>query len=140
MFKTTNEGQSWTPISPDLTRNDPTKLQITGGPIDRDSVGAEVYCTIFSFAESPHRRGELWAGSDDGLIHVSRDNGNSWQNVTPAHLHEWSMVTSIEVSPHDANTITFAAARHKLDDFAPHIYRTTDSGATWHRIVTGIAC
>ncbi len=139
VFKTTSEGQSWTPISPDLTRNDPTKLQITGGPIDRDSVGAEVYCTIFSFAESPHRRGELWAGSDDGLIHVSRDNGNSWQNVTPAHLHEWSMVTSIEVSPHDANTITFAAARHKLDDFAPYVYRTTDSGATWHRIVTGIA-
>ena len=139
VFKTTNEGQSWTPISPDLTRNDPSKLQITGGPIDRDSVGAEVYCTVFSFTESPHRRGELWAGSDDGLIHVSRDNGNSWQNVTPDHMPEWAMVTSIEVSPHDANTITFSAARHKLDDYAPYIYRSTDSGVTWTRVVTGIA-
>ncbi|MFN5059260.1 MAG: WD40/YVTN/BNR-like repeat-containing protein [Chloroflexota bacterium] len=139
VFKTTNEGQSWTPISPDLTRNDPSKLQITGGPIDRDSVGAEVYCTVFSFTESPHRRGELWSGSDDGLIHVSRDNGASWQNVTPSDLPEWAMVTSIEVSPHDANTITFSAARHKMDDYAPYIYRSTDSGKSWVRVVKGIA-
>lgn len=138
VFKTTNEGQSWTPISPDLTRNDPDKLQITGGPIDRDSVGAEVYCTVFSFTESPHRRGELWAGSDDGLIHVSRDNGASWKNVTPADLPEWAMVTSIEVSVHDADTITFSAARHKVDDYAPYIYRSTDSGATWQKVVAGI--
>jgi hypothetical protein len=114
-------------------------LQITGGPIDRDSVGAEVYCTVFSFTESPHRRGELWSGSDDGLIHVSRDNGASWQNVTPSDLPEWAMVTSIEVSPHDANTITFSAARHKMDDYAPYIYRSTDSGKSWVRVVSGIA-
>jgi photosystem II stability/assembly factor-like uncharacterized protein len=138
VFKTTNEGQSWTPISPDLTRNDPAKLQVTGGPIDRDSVGAEVYCTVFSFAESPHRRGELWAGTDDGLVQVSRDAGNSWQNVTPKNMPEWGMVTSLEVSPHDANTVTISVAAHKLDDYRPYIFRTTDSGATWKLLVAGI--
>ncbi|MFO7170333.1 MAG: glycosyl hydrolase [Chloroflexota bacterium] len=139
VFRSTNEGQSWEPISPDLTRNDPDKLQPTGGPVNKDAIGAETYCTVYSFCESPHERGVFWAGTDDGLIHISRDGGATWQNVTPPDLPEWTMVTMIEPSPFDPGTVYVAATRYKLDDFRPYLYKTTDYGQTWARIDAGIA-
>ncbi|MDQ7033864.1 MAG: glycosyl hydrolase, partial [Anaerolineae bacterium] len=138
VFKTTNEGQSWEPISPDLTRADPDKLQITGGPINRDSVGAEAYATVFAFAESPHEAGVFWAGSDDGLVHISKDGGKNWTDITPKDLPEWSMVSILEPSPHDPATCYMATTRYKLDDYAPYLYKTSDYGATWTRINKGI--
>ena len=114
VFRSTNEGKSWEPISPDLTRNDPTKLEISGGPVTVQGVsGAETYCTIFAFTESPHERGVFWAGSDDGLIHISRDGGDSWEDVTPPDLPEWTTVAFIEVSHHDPATAYVAAYRYK---------------------------
>jgi len=138
VFKSTNEGQSWEPISPDLTRADPDTLQITGGPINRDAVGAEMYATVFAFAESPHEAGVLWAGSDDGLVHISKDGGQNWANITPAELPEWSMVSILEPSPHDPATCYMATTRYKLDDYAPYLYKTSDYGKTWTRINNGI--
>jgi len=100
VFRSTNEGMSWEPISPDLTRNDPEKLGPSGGPITKDTSGAEHYCTIATLRESPHEAGLFWSGSDDGLVYLSRDNGRNWQNVTPADLPEWSFVRTVEPSPH----------------------------------------
>jgi len=137
-FKSTDEGMTWQPISPDLTRNDPTKFDASGGPITRDNTGAEYYGTIFAFAESPLRAGVFWAGSDDGLIHISRDNGGSWQNVTPPGLPEWSLISILEASPHDAATAYVAANRYKLNDFAPYLFKTSDYGASWTRITNGL--
>jgi photosystem II stability/assembly factor-like uncharacterized protein len=139
VFKTTDEGQSWQPISPDLTRADPEKLQPTGGPINRDSIGAETYATVFAFTESPHEQGVLWAGSDDGLLHISRNGGQDWSNITPPDLPEWTLISCIEVSPHDPATTYIAATRYKLDDYRPYLYKTTDYGQTWQTIVAGIA-
>jgi len=139
IFKSTNEGQSWVPISPDLTRADPETLQPTGGPINRDSVGAEVYATVYSLVESPHERGVFWAGSDDGLLHCSRDNGATWQNVTPANFPEWTLVSGIEPSPFDPATVYVAATRYKLDDYQPYLFVTRDYGEHWSRINEGIA-
>jgi photosystem II stability/assembly factor-like uncharacterized protein len=138
VFKTTNEGQSFTPISPDLTRNDPEKLQPSGGPVNKDALGAETYCTVFSLIESPHQAGVLWAGSDDGLLHVSHDGGASWQNVTPPTMPEWTMITCIEPSPFDPATLYVVGTRYKLDDTRPYIFRTEDDGATWQEISAGI--
>jgi photosystem II stability/assembly factor-like uncharacterized protein len=138
VFKSTDEGTTWQQISPDLTRNDPTKFDPSGGPITKDNTGAEYYGTIFAFAESPVQQGVFWAGSDDGLVHVSRDNAASWQNVTPAGLPEWALISIIEASPHDAATAYVAATRYKLDDFAPYFFKTSDYGATWTRITTGL--
>ncbi|HUZ02581.1 MAG TPA: glycosyl hydrolase, partial [Thermomicrobiaceae bacterium] len=138
VHRSTDEGENWEVISPDLTHNDPEKLQASGGPITADNSGAEIYCTIFAFAESPHEAGVLWAGSDDGLIHLSRDNGGSWQEVTPKDLPGWALISIIEPSPHDAATVYVAATRYKHDDYAPYLYRTTDHGQTWTRITTGI--
>ncbi|MCS7081441.1 MAG: glycosyl hydrolase [Bacteroidota bacterium] len=138
VLRSTNEGHSWEPISPDLTRNDTTKMGPSGGPITKDNTGVEYYGTIFAFAESPVQRGVLWAGSDDGLIHVSRDGGKTWQNVTPPDLPEWALISIIEPSPHDAGTAYVAATRYKLDDFRPYLYKTTDYGRTWTRITNGI--
>ena len=138
VLKTTNEGQSWREISPDLTRNDPDKLQPTGGPINRDSIGAETYCTVFALAESPHEPGVLWAGSDDGLIHLSKDGGENWEDVTPTALPEWTMISIIEPSPHDPATVYVAATKYKLDDYAPYLFKTTDYGQSWTLIVDGI--
>lgn len=138
VFRSTDEGTSWERISPDLTRNDPAKLEPSGGPITFDSSGAEHYCTLASFVESPHRPGELWAGSDDGLLHVSRDNGATWQNVTPADLPEWSYIQTVELSPHDPDTLFIAANRYKLDDMNPYLFKSTDGGASWTAISAGL--
>jgi len=134
----TNEGQSWELLSEDLTRNDPTKLVSSGGPITQDNTGVEYYCTIFAANESPLKEGLLWVGSDDGLIHVSKDAGNSWENVTPAGMPEWNMINSIEPSAFDEGTCYVAATRYKLGDFAPYLYKTTDYGKTWTKITNGI--
>ena len=138
ILKSTDEGHSWAPISPDLTRADPSTLQITGGPINRDGAGAEVYATVFALAESPHQPGVIWAGSDDGLVHISRDKGETWENITPADMPEWSLVSMLELSPHDPATCYLAATRYKLDDYAPYLYRTKDYGQSWQRINDGI--
>ncbi|MDE2853864.1 MAG: glycosyl hydrolase [Chloroflexota bacterium] len=138
IMKSTDEGHSWVAISPDLTRADPTTLQITGGPINRDGAGAEVYATVFALAESPHQPGVIWAGSDDGLAHISRDNGETWEDITPAALPEWSMISMLELSPHDPATCYLAAIRYKLDDYAPYLFKTSDYGQSWERINDGI--
>jgi photosystem II stability/assembly factor-like uncharacterized protein len=140
VFRSTNEGASWELVSPDLTRNDPTKLGPSGGPISSDHTGVEVYCTVFALAESPVKRGVLWAGSDDGLIHLSRDNGATWENVTPPAdlLPDWALISIVEPSAHDAATLYVAATRYKLDDNRPYLLQTTDYGKTWSLIVDGI--
>src|SRR5712691_1089488 len=139
VFRSTDEGNSWEEISPDLTRNDKSKMEDSGGPITRDNCGTEYYGTIFAFVESPLERGLFWAGSDDGLVHISRDGGKSWQNVTPQELPEWSLISIIEPSPHDPATAYVAANRYKLDDFQPYLYKTNDYGKTWAKITTGLA-
>jgi photosystem II stability/assembly factor-like uncharacterized protein len=139
VFRSTDEGASWEEISPDLTRHDPSMLGPSGGPITGDNVGTEYYATIFAFAESPRKKGLFWAGSDDGLIHVSRDGGASWRNVTPKDLPEWALISIIESSPHDPATAYVAANGYKLDDFKPYLYKTSDYGATWTKITDGIA-
>jgi len=140
VHRSRDEGGSWDVISPDLTRNDPTKLGASGGPITKDNTSVEYYCTIFAFAESPVERGVLWAGSDDGLIHVSRDDGKTWQNVTPPDLADaWAQISIIEPCPHRAGMAYVAANRYKHDDFAPYLYRTSDYGQTWTKITEGIA-
>ena len=134
-----DEGASWQAISPDLTRNDPTKMGPSGGPITKDNTSVEYYCTIFALAESPVERGVLWAGSDDGLVHVSRDNGGTWTNVTPPDLADaWALISIIEPSPFDGSAVYVAANRYKHDDFAPYLYKTADYGATWEKITEGI--
>ncbi len=138
VFRTTNEGMSWEIISPDLTRNDVSRMEATGGPITKDNTSVEYYCTVFAFAESPAQRGVLWAGSDDGLIHVSRDNGRTWQNVTPKSLPEWSLISIIEASPHDPAVAYVAATRYKHDDTSPYLLKTADYGQTWQAITAGI--
>jgi photosystem II stability/assembly factor-like uncharacterized protein len=138
LFKSTNEGQSWQPISPDLTRNDKSKQGPSGGPITKDNTSIEYYCTIFTVMESPLRAGLIWVGSDDGLVHVTLDGGKTWQNVTPKNMPEWIQINSIEASPHDPATAYFAATMYKWDDFKPYLYKTTDYGKTWEKITSGI--
>ena len=138
VFRSTNEGHSWTAISPDLTRNDRSKMEASGGPITKDTTFVENYGTIFAFAESPHERGVFWAGSDDGLVHISRDGGQNWANVTPSDLPEWATVAIIEPSPHNPSAAYVAAHRYRLGDYSPLLFRTTDYGRTWLRIDDGI--
>ncbi len=140
LFKSTDEGQSWEAISPDLTRNDPSKLGPSGGPITKDNTGVEYYSTIFTVAESPLAKGLIWAGTDDGLVWVTEDGGKNWRNVTPpaSQMPEWIQINSIEASPHDAKKAYFAATMYKHGDFRPYLYRTTDGGRSWTRIVQGI--
>ena len=135
---TENEGQSWKIISPDLTRNDPEKLKSSGGPITQDNTSVEYYCTIFAAQESSLKEGLLWVGSDDGLVHVSRDGGQNWENVTPKGMPEWMMINSIEPSNFDEGTCYLAGTRYKLGDFTPYLYKTTDYGKTWKKITNGI--
>ncbi|HEY2018468.1 MAG TPA: glycosyl hydrolase [Bryobacteraceae bacterium] len=140
LLKTTNEGQSWEPISPDLTRNDKSKMGTSGGPITQDNTSIEYYCTIFTFIESPVTKGVIWVGSDDGMVHVTRDGGKKWDDVTPPRsiLPEWSQINAIDASAHDAGTAYVAATMYKSDDFRPYLYKTTDYGKTWKKIVNGI--
>ncbi len=138
VHRSRDEGQSWEVVSPDLTRNDTTKMEPSGGPITRDNTGAEVYGTIFAFVESAHEAGVFWAGSDDGLIHLSRDGAKTWQNVTPEDLPEWTLVSMIEPSPHDAGTVYIAATRYKLDQYRPMLFKTNDYGQTWTIINSGL--
>ncbi len=138
VFRSTNEGASWDEISPDLTRNDKSRMGPSGGPITKDLVGTECYGTIFAFVESPLKQGLFWAGSDDGLLHISDDGGQNWRNVTPAALPEWALVSIIEPSPHDPASAYLAATCYKLDDFQPYLYKTNDYGETWTKITTGI--
>lgn len=138
LFKTTDEGQSWTAISPDLTRNDKSKLGPSGGPITKDNTTVEYYCTIFAVAESTHEPGVIWTGSDDGLVQITRDGGQKWENVTPADLPEWAQINSIEIDPFEKGGAYIAATRYKLDDFRPFLYHTTDYGKTWTAITSGI--
>ncbi len=133
-----NEGQSWKVISPDLTRNDSLKMKSSGGPITQDNTSVEYYCTIFAAAESPLKEGLLWVGSDDGLIHLSKDGGTNWENITPKGMPEWMMINSIEPSAFDEGTAYVAGTRYKSGDFAPYLYKTTDYGKTWKKIVNGI--
>ena len=138
LMKTVNEGQSWDVISPDLTRNDKSKLGSSGGPITQDNTSIEYYCTIFTLMESPVAKGLIWTGSDDGLVYITRDAGKHWDNVTPKDMPEWIQINSIDASPHDAGTAYVAATMYKSDDFRPYLYKTTDYGKTWSKIVNGI--
>jgi photosystem II stability/assembly factor-like uncharacterized protein len=139
LWKTTNEGQTWKRISPDLTRADPSTLGLSGGPITHDMNGPEVYATIFTIAPSPRDSMTIWTGSDDGVAYVTRNGGKSWTNVTPAGLPPFSRISIIDASPHATGTAWLAAKRYQLDDRAPYLYRTTDFGKTWTKIVNGIA-
>ena len=138
IHRTTNEGQSWDVISPDLTRNDKSKMGSSGGPITQDNTSVEYYCTVFTIIESPVAKGVIWAGSDDGLVHVTRDGGKKWDNVTPPGMPDWIRINSIDASPHDAGTAYVAATNYQQDDFRPYLYKTTDYGKTWKKIVSGI--
>ena len=138
LMKTTNEGQSWDIISQDLTRNDKSKLGTSGGPITQDNTSIEYYCTIFTLIESPVKKGLIWTGSDDGLVQLTQDGGKTWNNVTPKDMPEWIQINSIDASPHDAGTAYVAATMYKSDDFRPYLYKTSDYGKTWTKIVNGI--
>jgi photosystem II stability/assembly factor-like uncharacterized protein len=138
LYRTSNDGNSWTAISPDLTRNDKSRQQASGGPITKDITSVEYYDTIFAIAESPLSRGMIWVGTDDGLIQLTRDGGGSWSNVTPHDMPPWSTISMIEPSRYDANTAYVAVDRHKLDDIKPYAYKTSDGGRTWTRIDSGL--
>lgn len=134
----TDEGQSWKTISPDLTRNDSAKLKSSGGPITQDNTGVEYYCTIFAAAESPMEEGLIWTGSDDGLIHIRKNEGAKWENVTPESMPEWIMVNSIDVDPFEKGGAYVAATMYKSGDYRPYLYKTKDYGKTWTKITKGI--
>ena len=135
---TYNEGQSWELLSPDLTRNDPTKLGPSGGPITKDNTGVEYYATIFAAMESPYEENVIMVGSDDGLVHITKDGGKNWENVTPPMMPEWSMVNSVDFDPHQKGAAYIAATRYKLGDYRPYLYKTKDYGKTWTQITDGI--
>lgn len=135
VFRTRNEGMSWEAISPDLSRNDPGRQDYSGGPLTRDTAGAEVHASCACVHESKHRRGEIWASTDDGLVHVTRDDGKTWANVTPKAMPELAYVSSVEVSAHAADTIYVSATCYKLADYRPYLFRSKDGGKTWASIV-----
>jgi photosystem II stability/assembly factor-like uncharacterized protein len=138
LFKTTDGGVHWQAISPDLTRNDKSKQKASGGDITIDDSGTEYYDTIFALAESPITKGLLWVGTDDGLIQLTQDEGKNWTNVTPKDMPEWSRISQIDASPHDAGTAYVAVDRHQFDDLRPYIYKTSDYGKTWTKLTNGI--
>ncbi|MDX6614041.1 MAG: hypothetical protein QOD75_3227 [Blastocatellia bacterium] len=140
VFKSTNEGQSWQVISPDLTRNDKAKQMSSGGPITKDNTSIEYYDTVFTVMESPVQAGTIWSGSDDGLVYVTRDGGKNWDNVTPGKgiMPEWIQINSLDASPFDPATAYVAATMYKHDDNKPYLYKTSDYGKTWKKITNGI--
>jgi photosystem II stability/assembly factor-like uncharacterized protein len=138
VWRSRTRGNSWEKISPDLTVHDPKTMGRSGGPVTGDMTGTEWYATIYAFAESPRQKGVLWTGSDDGLVHVSRDDGATWQNVTPPTMGKFARITEIEPSPHAAGTAYVSATRYQQDDFRPYFYKTTDFGKTWTLITSGI--
>ena len=138
LFKTTDGGMQWQAISPDLTRNDKSKQEPSGGPIDIDDTGTEYYDTIFAIAESPLAKDLIWVGTDDGLIQLTRNGGQNWANITPKDLPEWSRISQIDASPHNPGAAYVAVDRHQLDDMHPYIYKTSDYGKTWVQISKGI--
>ncbi|HYN20328.1 MAG TPA: glycosyl hydrolase, partial [Thermoanaerobaculia bacterium] len=139
LFRTQDGGQTWAVISPDLTRDDESKQQWSGGPITGDNTGVETYCTIFVVAESPVEKGLIWAGSDDGLVHLTRDGGEHWENVTKniRGIPEWGTVSLIEPSRFDAGTAYLVVDAHRLDDMQPYLWKTADYGRTWKRLGAG---
>jgi len=139
VWKSTNEGQSWTKISPDLTRHDPKSMGSSGGPITKDNTGVETYATVFTIAPSPKDGNVIWAGSDDGYVHVTRNGGTNWKNVTPKPMGDFARISLIEASPFRAGTAYVAANRYQQDDFKPYVFRTDDYGETWTAIASGIA-
>ncbi len=138
LFSTEDEGQSWKELSPDLTTNDKSKQASSGGPITKDNTSVEYYCTIFTAMESPVEKDLLWTGSDDGLIHVSKDGGKSWENVTPKDAPKWMMWNCVEADPFKKGAAYFVGTRYKLDDYTPYIYKTEDYGKSWKLITNGI--
>jgi len=138
LFSSNDMGESWQAISPDLTRNDKSKMGKSGGPITKDDTSVEYYGTIFALAESHHEEDVIWVGTDDGRVHVTRNAGNTWNEVTPAGLPEWAQINSIDIHPYEQGGAYLAATRYKLDDFRPYLYRTTDWGRSWTRITSGI--
>ncbi len=139
LFKTINEGATWTAISGDLTTNDKSKQKSSGGPITQDNTGAEVYCDIYTAMESPLEKDLLWTGSDDGLINVSKDGGAHWENVTPPEAGKWMMWNCVEADPFKKGTAYFVGTKYKMDDYTPYIFVTNDYGKTWKKITNGIA-
>ncbi|HET9682448.1 MAG TPA: hypothetical protein VFP19_10450, partial [Candidatus Limnocylindrales bacterium] len=138
LWRSVNEGQSWERISPDLTRADPKTMGDSGGPITKDQNGPEFYATIFTIAPSPKDRDLIWVGSDDGRVHVTRDGGKTWANVTPADMPEFTRVSLIDASPHAPGAAYMAGKRYQLDDRAPYVWKTSDYGRTWTKITSGI--
>ena len=138
LFRTTNNGQSWTVISPDLTLADPKTLGDSGGPITKDQNGPEIYGTIFAVAPSRLEKGTIWTGSDDGLVFITRDDGKNWTNITPPELPHYSRISIIDASWSKPGTAYLAANRYQMDDRAPYVFKTDDYGKTWTKIITGI--
>ncbi|MFY0629833.1 MAG: glycosyl hydrolase [Flavobacteriaceae bacterium] len=138
LHATTNEGQSWELISPDLTRNDPKTLGPSGGPITKDNTGVEYYGTIFAVNESKYESGLIWTGSDDGLVHVTKDGGKNWTNVTPKKMPEWMMINCIEIDPFNKGGAYIVGTKYKTGDYQPYIYKTENYGKSWKQITTGI--
>ena len=137
LLKSTDRGFSWQEVSPDLTRNNPEHMGRNGGPLTPENVGAEFYHTIFAISESPNEKGTIWVGADDGLLHLTRDGGKNWTDISPPHSGE-AMINSIELSPHGEGTAYVAVTGYKLNDFKPYIYQTTDYGAQWKRVDNGL--
>jgi photosystem II stability/assembly factor-like uncharacterized protein len=138
VWKTTNQGQTWEKISDDLTRHDPKTMQDSGGPITHDMNSPEIYATVFALAPGKTDVNIIWAGSDDGLVHITRDGGKNWTNITPKDMPDFGRVSQIDASSSDPGTAYVAVKKPLLEDFSPYLFRTHDFGRTWTKIVTGI--
>ena len=138
LHKSTDEGESWELISPDLTTNTLSMQDESGGPITKDDTGVEYYCTIFVITPSPQEKGVIWIGTDDGKVHITKNGGKSWTDITPNNMPKWGMVNSIDQSPHNPGTAYMAVTRYKLDDFKPYLFKTDNYGKSWKLISRGI--